>query len=220
MESKYYHTKTQQEWDWLFKHFNLVNENPEEYKWSINGMNTLVETPSYGTNNWAYYSVHLGITDFIEVSDLMKEEKQDKIIFTKEEKKEFDELKKDWATISGALGDIYHGHDFYNLHHSIYSKQNTTKSINLKELEFARAWAHPDLIEVKEARFAYKLKPEFIKMFNVTRSYLGINGNCQTNPQYYTAKEWKKVNDDLKVIFDRVEKRMTIYIVMAQKNSQ
>ncbi|AWT48049.1 hypothetical protein ACFIUX_02755 [Oenococcus oeni] len=213
MKSKYYHTQTQQEWDWLFKHLNLVNEFPKRYKWSDYGKYTIITTPSSLTNNWGYKDtgteIMLGITDFIEVSDLMKEEemKQNKIIFTKKEKEEFDELKKDWATISGALGDIYHGHDFYNLHHSIYSKQNTTKSINLKELEFARAWAHPDLIEVKEARFAYKLKPEFIKMFNVTRSYLGINGNGQTNPQYYTAKEWKKVNDDLKVIFDRVEEK-------------
>lgn len=33
MESKYYHTQTQQEWDWLFKHFNLVNEQPHIWKW-------------------------------------------------------------------------------------------------------------------------------------------------------------------------------------------
>lgn len=210
MENKYYHAKTQQEWDWLLEHFGLVNEDPKNYKWSKHGLDSVVETPAYQKNNWAfsskiYYSLRLGITDFIEVSDLMKEEKQDKIIFTEEEKEEFDELKKEYTTLYSVLFMI-NEIDFPKLFESLFN--NSFSQNNLAQLEFARAWANPDLIEVKEPRFAYELKPQFQDTFNIhSRVYLRLDGKNDINKRYYTQSEWQQVDDDLKVIFDKVEEK-------------
>ncbi|ATE84859.1 hypothetical protein vBOeSunk162_31 [Oenococcus phage vB_OeS_unk162] len=208
MKSKYYHAQTQQEWDWLFKHFNLVNTKPEIQRWSNFGKRTVVVTPADTPNNWGYENtridIMLGITDFIEVSDLMKEEEmKDKIVFTKEEKEEFDELKKEYTTLYSVLFMI-NEIDFPKLFESLFN--NSFSQNNLAQLEFARAWANPDLIEVKEPRFAYELKPQFQDTFNIhSRVYLRLDGKNDINKRYYTQSEWQQVDDDLKVIFDRVE---------------
>lgn len=205
MESKYYHTQTQQEWDWLLKHFNLVNE-PKGYGWPFYGKDTVVQTLADTTNNWIcdskqFYSSFLGITDFIEVLDLMKEkEMKDKIIFTEKEKKEFDDLKSKCPFITVALNDI---------NNDEYEALNVKTNSPSKEKEFVKAWYNPDLIEVKEEpKFTYELKPEFKKMLN-THSwvYLGLDGKIDINKRYYTQSEWQRVDDNLKVIFDRVEEK-------------
>ena len=208
MESKYYHTQTQQEWDWVFKHFNLFNRFPDECKWSDYADHTIIRV--IPPNNWNYWSetVYLSIYDninIIEVSDLMKEEKQDKIIFTEEEKEEFDELKKEYTTLYSVLFMI-NEIDFPKLFESLFN--NSFSQNNLAQLEFARAWANPDLIEVKEPRFAYELKPQFQDTFNIhSRVYLRLDGKNDINKRYYTQSEWQQVDDDLKVIFDKVEEK-------------
>ncbi|WP_186786861.1 hypothetical protein, partial [Oenococcus oeni] len=168
----------QQEWDWLLELFGLVNEDPENYKWSNHGADTVIETPAYQKNNWGfsskiYYSSHANITNFIEVSDLMKEEKQDKIIFTKEEKEEFDGLKKKSISLYAMFINI-NKTDFPKLYKRLFKNAPTRN--NLFQLEFARAWANPDLIEVKEPRFAYELKPQFQDFFESSNEpFLGFD---------------------------------------------
>lgn len=209
MKSKYYHTKTQQEWDWMFKHFNLVNEAPYIYGWQAYKKDTVIRTPADATENWSYsdkeyYSSYLGITDFIEVSDLMKEEEmKDKIIFTKEEKEEFYELKKYCSSMFAALSSMTAAY-CPKLCEKLFGNAPTQN--NSVQLEFARAWANPDLVEVKEPRFAYRLKPKFQDIFSIhSRVYLRLDGKNDINKRYYTQSEWRQVDDDLKVIFDKVE---------------
>lgn len=146
--------------------------------------------------------------DVIKVSDLMKPNK-DVIYMTPAEKAEFDELKDDYATLGGVLQSGNNGIWNGALHNRIFRNNQDYQERNRAQLEFARAWADPSLIVVKdnEPRFAYKLKPKFQSMLYATSTYLSINGIRTSTAEFHTAKEWQAVDNEIKQIFDRAAEK-------------
>ncbi|MFT8916536.1 MAG: hypothetical protein ABF899_01575 [Oenococcus sp.] len=132
------------------------------------------------------------------------EQKQGKIIFTEEEKEEFDELKESSWSLYHAMASIKMLLDYQKLQKRLFGKDGHGN--NQPQLEFARAWAHHDLIVVKdpEPRFAYELKPEIKKLFPTKYIYMGLDEYRWNKPKYHTAKEWQQVDNKIKVAFKRV----------------
>ncbi|OIL97852.1 hypothetical protein [Oenococcus oeni] len=96
--------------------------------------------------------------------------------------------------------------DFPKLYKRLFKNAPTRN--NLFQLEFARAWANPDLIEVKEPRFAYELKPQFQDFFESSNEpFLGFDNPLNEHPEYHTAKEWQRVDDDIKNMYKKVEEK-------------
>ena len=129
-----------------------------------------------------------------------------KIVFTKEEKREFDALKHFYTTLYEAFSSM-NKISYPKLCERLFSVEPSIKD-NLAQIEFARAWAHPDLIEVKEPRFAYKLKPNFQAFFNSPdETFLGFDNPLNEYPEYHTDKEWKRIDDDIKNMYKKVEEK-------------
>ncbi len=201
-ETKYYKVRSQKEFDWLLKHFNLANDSSIVF--SDFDDDDLIEYPDNRNDDHWNFSDEETHSNFIEVSDLIERE-ENKIVFTSEEKEEFDQLKSAHYFLLNSLDDISDSRNGYSrLRKRIY-KDNSLNEAESKEFEFARVWANPDLIEVKEEpKFAYKLKPKFKKMLNVENEYLSLKGIRVHSAEYHTAKEWQQVDNELKQIYDRV----------------
>ncbi|MFT9003173.1 MAG: hypothetical protein ABF991_00525 [Liquorilactobacillus hordei] len=82
---------------------------------------------------------------------------EEKIKFTPEEKKEFDELKIQWTTIQGALSDLYNHRyiEFRNIYKRLFSLG--TRKNNEAQIEFTKAWEKPSRIEVIEPEHKFKI---------------------------------------------------------------
>ena len=130
-----------------------------------------------------------------------------KIQFTEAEKKEFDSIDND-ETLSNAL-DIIELEDYPNLYGRIY--YHTVPEYQKFELEFARAWADPSLIEVLPEKkwnvrvpatsyqmYYYKLDDK-ISTYMPSQSDLKNDKNSQ-----FTAKELKHYGLD-NDLFEKVE---------------
>ena len=165
---KYYRVRSQQEWDWLMQWFE---EQSKEIQWCdsdylptdfnfyhANRGNTVVEKNDKEELYYAsltHYQQDENVHSFIEVSDLMENEKMEKIKFTKAMKKEFNELNKDMS-LSDTLNEIQE--DCGGLNSWIYS--HPSASIPYFELKFARAWTDPSLIDViPEKKYWVKCYP-------------------------------------------------------------
>ncbi|MGL2219070.1 hypothetical protein ACFIU5_08080 [Oenococcus oeni] len=141
----------------------------------------VIVTPSSLTNNWGYKDTGtcitwLGITDFIEVSELMKEEEKHRL-----SDNFYDEFGNTIESLSANI---------YQLNRQIVNFNNEMK--NLK----------------KEPRFAYKLKPQFQDFFESSNEpFLGFDNPLNEHPEYHTAKEWQRVDDDIKNMYKKVEEK-------------
>lgn len=131
-----------------------------------------------------------------------------KIQFTEAEKKEFDSIDND-ETLSNAL-DIIEREDYPNLYGRIY--YHTVPEYQKFELEFARAWADPDLIEVLpekkwNVRVPISNDEEFYKKDSTgkvgTVSFVEEH-SLKLSDMQFTAEELKQygLNNDL---FEKVE---------------
>jgi len=197
--TEYYRVRSQKQWDWLMKYFEKVDKG---IRWDYSG-----EKPTE-YNNWKKFKSNsyialLGdvtlfygdverdeLSDFIEVSNLMEDEKMKaegepmteivlddiyqvnhgvrfengkkikfvtlptsklypKVPMTEAEKKEFDKLKDEMSLGRHDLDDlltrIKDSEDFPSLYHCLYVADGDGDE---SQLEFARAWAGPSLIEV------------------------------------------------------------------------
>lgn len=250
--NKYYRVRTKVQWNWLMKWFE-----EQGFRWSngtkinkIPRMYTKDTVIKVKDNKLCYasydfYAYDQGITDFIEVSQMMEDEKMEepmteiildnlnqvnhgvrfedgkkisfidvptrliypKIQFTEAEKKEFDSIDND-ETLSNAL-DIIELEDYPNLYGRIY--YHTVPEYQKFELEFARAWADPSLIEVLPEKkwnvrvpatsyqmYYYKLDDK-ISTYMPSQSDLKNDKNSQ-----FTAKELKHYGLD-NDLFEKVE---------------
>lgn len=217
--TKYYRVRSQEQWDWLNKKLkeqgrahsaipfkDLKKRSFEDWKkrsfedWNDGDLGVYDEDSSlFGWGNIyrisREHNVSLG--SFIEVSDLMEDEKMEDYVTIKDgdllevkdenilmafypdhsdywhgdfkellipksllypkihmsvaEKKEFDELKTQGNTLYTALDNMSCDGD-------LYIRFFGTTDLNAKQIEFARAWADPSLIEVvKEPKFNVKV---------------------------------------------------------------
>lgn len=83
-------------------------------------------------------------------------QKPKKIKMTVEEKREFVKLKNNFITLYGAIRGVYG----YNLYPQLYKrlrKNDHYNADNKAQLEFAKAWEDPSLIEVETPK-RYRLK--------------------------------------------------------------
>ncbi|WP_439424846.1 hypothetical protein ACKP2L_05390 [Oenococcus alcoholitolerans] len=198
-----YLVQNKEEYDYIAKRLDK-----QGYKWQgysllpnpLNGFPTVIDTGVFKKR--VIYDLDPSDYDF-KVSDLMKPNK-DVIYMTPAEKAEFDELKNNYVTLLGALHEgIWSG----ALYTRICRNKDYQES-NQAQLEFARAWADPDLIVVKdEPRFAYKLKPKFNCVLDVVNKYLSIDEIRVSKPEFHTAEEWQAIDNELKQIFDRVAEK-------------
>ena len=127
-----------------------------------------------------------------------------KIQFTEAEKAEFDSIDND-ETLSNAL-DIIEREDYPNLYGRIY--YHTVPEYQKFELEFARAWADPDLIEVLPEKKWNVRVPKLKNMFywkndDETLDYQDSQYNCYHHQQF-TAEELKHYGLD-NDLFEKVE---------------
>lgn len=238
--TKYYRVRTQEQWDWLMQWFENENEN---IKWvngsekpsnnkireNIIGNGAIVNVGLYIKldvyNSISYgYDTEMHTHDYIEVSQMMEDEKMkdyveikgedveklkneqgDSLFFMSDkqhfaysfiegfdcsevnipksllypkvrmsvaEKKEFDELKSDWQVLIcafDAINEIDYPRWFSRLND--YPDDNDEH-----QLEFARAWADPSLIEVISDR-KWKVK--------VPRSDDSYYFKCEINGKVY-----------------------------------
>ncbi|MFT8878876.1 MAG: hypothetical protein ABF913_04850 [Oenococcus sp.] len=210
-QDKYYHVKNEAEYNWLMKKLEK-----DGYKWfSGYEPKSLPYCQSFEVicieedHNFLITHVHFdwfkenrsGKT-LIEVSTLMKQD--DKIYMTDEEKAEFDYLREK-ATLFSALDTIHSAAaSFPKLWRRIFYFSSEQQSI--KQLEFSRAFANPDLIVVKKPdRWAYMLKKEFRELFMMNNYlYLGLGNSRSLDPEYHTQSEWQQVDNKIKVAFKRV----------------
>lgn len=210
-QDKYYHVRNEAEYNWLMKKLER-----EGYKWQSYTKPTnhsyseyydviLIEKASkylitWSTKSW-FSKVHEG-QQLIEVSELMKQD--DKIIFTEDEKREFDHGKSLHTPLFNVMREINRTTLYPALRKRILGPDNFNE-LNKAQLEFARAWSNPDLIIVKKPeRWAYELKPELMRILHPDNTYLSTTIGCVLNPVYHTAKEWQSVDNKLKVAFKRV----------------
>ena len=203
-QDKYYHVQNEAEYNWLMKKLER-----EGYKWAVREKPTEFKPGSsfdaiktYESSQRFVWSLKRWFPEehFIEVSTLMKQD--EKIYMTSEEKNEFNHL-KDRTTLYAALYALDRT-NFHRLWYRIFYPNS--KQQNIKQIEFARAWANPDLIVVKKPeRWAYCLKPEFQKLYHVIISkYLDESGNLHTYPTFLTKEQWQQVDNKIKVAFKRV----------------
>lgn len=127
-----------------------------------------------------------------------------KIKFTEAEKKEFDSIDND-ETLSNAL-DIIEREDYPNLYGRIY--YHKVPEYQNFELEFARAWADPSLIEVIPEKKWNVRVPKLKNMFywkndDETLNYQDSQYNCYHHQQF-TAEELKHYGLD-NDLFEKVE---------------
>lgn len=224
--TKYYRVRSQEQWDWLNKKLkeqgrahsaipfkDLKKRSFEDWKkrsfedWNDGDLGVYDEDSSlFGWGNIyrisREHNVSLG--SFIEVSDLMEDEKMEdyvtikdgdllevkdenilmafypdhldywhgdfkellipksllypKIKMTRAEKAEFAALNKEWKTLSLAISAINDEFLKYPLLHNQLFGRITSAEKNEAQLEFARAWADPSLIEViKEPKYNVKV---------------------------------------------------------------
>ena len=217
---KYYRVRTQEQWDWLMQWFE---EQSKEIQWCdsdylptdfnfyhANRGNTVVEKNDKEELYYAsltHYQQDENVHSFIEVSDLMEDEKIEKIKFTKAMKKEFNELNKDMS-LSDTLNEIQE--DCGELNSWIYS--HPSASIPYFELKFARAWADPSLIEtIPDKKWNVKVPASDYKEYYQksstekigTISFVEKHTLKQNNMQF-TAEELKRYGLD-NDIFEKVE---------------
>ena len=214
---KYYRVRSQQEWDWLMQWFE---EQSKEIQWCdsdylptdfnfyhANRGNTVVEKNDKEELYYAsltHYQQDENVHSFIEVSDLMENEKMEKIKFTKAMKKEFNELNKDMS-LSDTLNEIQE--DCGGLNSWIYS--HPSASIPYFELKFARAWADPSLIEtIPDKKWNVKV-PHIENRFYFKHTDGGLKGassayNDDYNQQF-TVEELKYYGLEDESIYKRVE---------------
>ncbi|GKS80715.1 hypothetical protein LPAF129_04000 [Ligilactobacillus pabuli] len=127
-----------------------------------------------------------------------------KIKLTPAEKAEFDSIDND-ETLYNAL-DIIEREDYPHLYKRIY--EHAIMSIPKFELEFARAWADPDLIEVLPEKKWNVRVPKLKNMFywkndDETLDYQDSQYNCYHHQQF-TAEELKHYGLD-NDLFEKVE---------------
>lgn len=118
---------------------------------------------------------------------------EEKIKFTVEEKREFDKLKDGWTGIFRALDSIVVSR-YPKLYAKLFTKPLSYKEQNKVLIEFARAWANPELIEVIG---------ETVKTIQVGgRNLWGHDGeyslvnHCDINNEhyYFTKSEIEKIS--------------------------
>ncbi|SFV40548.1 hypothetical protein [Ligilactobacillus acidipiscis] len=133
-----------------------------------------------------------------------------KVKMAKAEKAEFDKLNKEWTTLYLAISAINDEFLEYPLLNNRLFIRMTSAEENEAQIEFARAWADPSLIEViPEKRWNVKVAP-----FERTKRYyykgdkglLGEGDSCnnQYEFQQFTTDELKEygLDDDM---FEKIE---------------
>lgn len=155
-------------------------------------------------------STKYGLKHVVDEIHIPKSLVQQKVKMTKAEKKEFDKLKDEMSLDRHDLDDlltrIKDSEDFPLLYHRLYvADGNGVES----QLEFARAWADPSLIEVTpEKKWNVKIPP-----FSRTNKYYNKDGGelggvdsdyNDEEDQQFTADELKEygLDDDM---YEKVE---------------
>lgn len=119
--------------------------------------------------------------------------KEEKIKMTVEEKKEFDELKKLNETLYYAL--YYMNADWSPTAYNRLYNNNTDSDNNKAQLEFARAWEHPELIEVVHEDVK-TVKVAGLYLWKYKNEYKLVADFDMRNENYYfTKRELKKINE-------------------------
>ncbi|MBN7275086.1 hypothetical protein GNF18_08045 [Ligilactobacillus pobuzihii] len=151
-------------------------------------------------------STKYGLKHVVDELRIPKSLVQQKVKMTKAEKKEFDELKRHRGTVYGALDMIED--DYHKLYTRLFGN-SSHEGDSKAQLEFARAWADPSLIEViPEKKWNVKIPP-----FERTDRYYYKDGrklgwassdDNDEEDQQFTEYELKKygLDDDM---YEKVE---------------
>ena len=228
--SKYYRVRTQEQWDWLKNKLEIkgdlhvsyfpvtildgdifcgiykYHDDPEPLI-EVSQMMEESRMEDYVTikgEDLIKIKSSLDLESYIHELNIPKSLLYPKIQFTEAEKKEFDSIDND-ETLSNAL-DIIELEDYPNLYGRIY--YHTVPEYQKFELEFARAWADPSLIEViPEQKWNVRV-PKLKNMFywkndDETLDYQDSQYNCYHHQQF-TAEELKHYGLD-NDLFEKVE---------------
>ena len=127
-----------------------------------------------------------------------------KVKMTEAEKAEFDKLNKEWTTLYLAINAINDEFLEYPLLLNRLFRRMTSAEDNEAQIEFARAWADPSLIEVvKEPKFNVKVpvskgRDYYEKYSTVKEDNLVIVGTLNSLRELLTNTEFQFTESELK----------------------